>query len=97
MKNKNWFLAIIIGIILLTIIATIIIIMNNNSNKEVQKLSNKIDNELEYLDKTTLSMINQLNNLKMSENVGIQKTFIEGNAQNATSGGSKQTSNRTNW
>ena len=75
MKSKNWLIYIIIVTIMVAIIASIIMIVRSSLNGNIQKLSNKIDDELEYLDKTTLAMINQLNNLKTTDEIQIKRKF----------------------
>ena len=82
MKSKNWLIYIIIVTIMIAIIASIIIIVRSNLNGNIQKLSSKIDDELEYLDKTTLAMINQLNNLKTTDEIQIKRTSVGENSQN---------------
>lgn len=82
MKSKNWLIYIIIVTIMIAIIASIIMIVRSNLNGNIQKLSSKIDDELEYLDKTTLAMINQLNNLKTTDEIQIKRTSVGENSQN---------------
>ena len=82
MKSKNWLIYIIIVTIMIAIIASIIMIVRSNLNGNIQKLSSKIDDELEYLDKTTLAMINQLNNLKTTDEIQIKRTSVGKNSQN---------------
>ena len=82
MKSKNWLIYIIIVTIMVAIIASIIMIVRSNLNGNIQKLSSKIDDELEYLDKTTLAMINQLNNLKTTDEIQIKRTSVGKNSQN---------------
>lgn len=82
MKSKNWLIYIIIVTIMVAIIASIIMIVRSNLNGNIQKLSSKIDDELEYLDKTTLAMINQLNNLKTTDEIQIKRTSVGETSQN---------------
>ena len=82
MKSKNWLIYIIIVTIMVAIIASIIMIVRSSLNGNIQKLSNKIDDELEYLDKTTLAMINQLNNLKTTDEIQIKRTSVGETSQN---------------
>lgn len=82
MKSKNWLIYIIIVTIMVAIIASIIMIVRSNLNGNIQKLSSKIDDELEYLDKTTLAMINQLNNLKTTDEIQIKRTSVGETLQN---------------
>lgn len=82
MKSKNWLIYIIIVTIMIAIIASIIMIVRSNLNGNIQKLSSKIDDELEYLDKTTLAMINQLNNLKTTDEIQIKRTSVGETSQN---------------
>lgn len=92
MKNKNWLIFIIVGIIMLVIISTIIIIARNNLGSSTQNLSDKIKDDLEYLDKTTLAMINQLNNLKTTNEIQISRTSIGTSSQNITSSSNEESS-----
>lgn len=92
MKSKNWLIYIIVGIIMLAIIVSIIIIIRSSLNSDTKKLSSKIEDELEYLDKTTLAMINKLNNLKTTDEIQIERTSVGNTSQNITSNSSQETS-----
>lgn len=99
MKNKNWLISLIVGIIVLTVIVTVVIIVRNTSNDSGKKISSKIEDELKYLDRTTLAMINQLNNLKTSDEIEVNRTSIGKTAQNIVSdssnGASKEGSDQS--
>lgn len=92
MKSKNWLIYIIIVTIMVAIIASIIMIVRSSLNGNIQKLSNKIDDELEYLDKTTLAMINQLNNLKTTDEIQIKRTSVGETSQNIMSNSNQEES-----
>ena len=92
MKSKNWLIYIIIVTIMIAIIASIIMIVRSNLNGNIQKLSSKIDDELEYLDKTTLAMINQLNNLKTTDEIQIKRTSVGETSQNIMSNSNQEES-----
>lgn len=92
MKSKNWLIYIIIVTIMVAIIASIIMIVRSSLNGNIQKLSNKIDDELEYLDKTTLAMINQLNNLKTTDEIQIKRTSVGETSQNIMSNSNEEES-----
>ena len=86
MKDKKWlkYLIIVFVAIVLTIIG---IILTINANK--QKLSDfneKIKHELEYLDTTTLYMINDLNNLNNLNSVKVEQMSVDSSSSNSESG-----------
>ena len=86
MKDKKWlkYLIIVFVAIVLTIIG---IILTINANK--QKLSDfneKIKHELEYLDTTTLYMINNLNNLNNLNSVKVEQMSVDSSSSNSESG-----------
>ena len=86
MKDKKWlkYLIIVFVAIVLTIIG---IILTINANK--QKLSDfneKIKHELEYLDTTTLYMINDLNNLNNLNSVKVEQMSVGSSSSNSESG-----------
>lgn len=92
MKNKNWLIYIVVGIVMLAIVSVIIIIARNSLGSNTQKLSNKIKDDLEYLDKTTLTMINQLNNLKTVDEIQVKRTSVGNTSQNVTSSSNQESS-----
>lgn len=94
MKSKNWLIYIIIGVILLVVVATIIIIIRNSTSDTTKNLSKKIEDELKYLDKTTITMINQLNNLKAEDELQLIRTSIGTTTENITSNSNQESSNR---
>lgn len=77
MKNKNWLTYVVIGLIIIIITITIIIITRNVLEPKAQNLSDKIADDLDYLNRTTFSMINQLNNLKTTDEIQISRTSVE--------------------
>ena len=66
---------------MLAIIVSIVIIIRSSLNSDTKKLSSKIGDELEYLDKTTLAMINKLNNLKTTDEIQIERTSVGNTSQ----------------
>ena len=92
MKDKNWLIYIIVGVIVLAIIAAIAIIARDSLNSSTKSLSKKIEDELEYLDKTTIAMINQLNNLKTTDEIQIKRTSVGNSTENNTNGSEKDSS-----
>ena len=95
MKNKNKLIYIIAVTIMLAIIASIIIIARDNLNNSTKKLSSKIEDELKYLDKTTLTMINKLNNLKTTDEIQIKRTAIGETSQNIMSSSNQESSSNS--
>lgn len=95
MKNKNWLIYIVVGIILIAIISAIIIIIRNGLNDTTESLSKKIEDELEYLDKTTITMINQLNNLKTEDEIQIIRTSVGNNTGNTTNSSGQESSSES--
>lgn len=80
---------------MMAIILSIIIIARDNFSNSTKKLSRKIEEELEYLDRTTLTMINQLNNLKTSDEIQIKRTAIGEDSQNIISNSNEKTSSNS--
>lgn len=86
MKRGKWKKYLIIaGIAIVVIIVTIVVvrkIMNNNTKES--SINKKINNELDYLGTTTLSMINSLNNLNLEDVVKVRRTATSSgeNSQN---------------
>ena len=77
MKDKKWlkYLIIAFGVI---VIITIGIILTINANKpKVSDFNEKIKHELEYLDTTTLYMINDLNNLNYVNSLKVEKMSVD--------------------
>ena len=86
MKRGKWKKYLIItGIAIVVIIIAIVgmrKIMNNNTKES--SINKKINNELDYLGTTTLSMINSLNNLNLEDVVKVRRTSTNSgdNSQN---------------
>lgn len=92
MKIKNWLIYIVVGIVMLAIITIIIMIARNSLGNNTKNLSSKIEDDLEYLDKTTLAMINQLNNLKTTDEIQVKRTSVGNTSQNVTSSSNQESS-----
>lgn len=83
MKNKKWLIYSFFTILILGIlIATIVFFYNKSSNKTAN-LQDKIKDEFEYLNKTTLTMINSLSNLSSKNIVQIEKVSTSSASQNS--------------
>ncbi len=86
MKRGKWKKYLIIAGIAIVVIIIAIVgmrkIMNNNTKES--SINKKINNELEYLGTTTLSMINSLNNLNLEDVVKVRQTSTNSgdNSQN---------------
>lgn len=86
MKRGKWKKYLIIAGIAIVVIIIAIIgmrkIMNNNTKES--SINKKINNELDYLGTTTLSMINSLNNLNLEDVVKVRQTSTNSgdNSQN---------------
>ena len=86
MKRGKWKKYLIIAGIEIVVIIIAIIgmrkIMNNNTKES--SINKKINNELDYLGTTTLSMINSLNNLNLEDVVKVRRTSTNSgdNSQN---------------
>ena len=77
MKDKKWLKYLIIAFGVIAII-TIGIILTINANKpKVSDFNEKIKHELEYLDTTTLYMINDLNNLNDVNSLKVEKMSVD--------------------
>jgi len=86
MKRGKWKKYLIIaGTAIVVIIVTIVVVRKiiNNNTKE-SSINKKINNELDYLGTTTLSMINSLNNLNLEDVVKVRQTATSSgeNSQN---------------
>ena len=93
MKNKKWIKYSILTIIILAIIIATIVLLYKKLNNKTVSLEQKIKDEFEYLDSTTLTMINSLNNLYSPNLVEIQRTISNTTSQQSqlsTSGQSSQ-------
>ncbi len=86
MKRGKWKKYLIIaGIAIVVIIIAIVGIRKiMNNNKKESSINKKINNELDYLGTTTLSMINSLNNLNLEDVVKVRQTSTNSgdNSQN---------------
>ncbi len=86
MKRGKWKKYLIIAgiaiVVIIIAIVGIIKIMNNNTKES--SINKKINNELDYLGTTTLSMINSLNNLNLEDVVKVRQTSTNSgdNSQN---------------
>ena len=86
MKRGKWKKYLIIAGIAIVVIIIAIVgirkIMNNNTKES--SINKKINNELDYLGTTTLSMINSLNNLNLEDVVKVRQTSTNSgdNSQN---------------
>ena len=86
MKRGKWKKYLIIAGIAIVVIIIAIVgmrkIMNNNTKES--SINKKINNELDYLGPTTLSMINSLNNLNLEDVVKVRQTSTNSgdNSQN---------------
>lgn len=86
MKRGKWKKYLIIAGIAIVVIIIVIVevrkIMNNNAKES--SINKKINNELDYLGTTTLSMINSLNNLNLEDVVKVRRTATSSgeNSQN---------------
>lgn len=86
MKRGKWKKYLIIAGIAIVVIIIVIVgvreIMNNNTKES--SINKKINNELDYLGTTTLSMINSLNNLNLEDVVKVRRTATSSgeNSQN---------------
>lgn len=86
MKRGKWKKYLIIAGIAIVVIIVVIVgvreIMNNNTKES--SINKKINNELDYLGTTTLSMINSLNNLNLEDVVKVRRTATSSgeNSQN---------------
>lgn len=92
MKRGKWKKYLIIAGIAIVVIIIAIVgmrkIMNNNTKES--SINKKINNELDYLGTTTLSMINSLNNLNLEDVVKVRRTSTNSgdNSQNNTNSSS---------
>lgn len=86
MKRGKWKKYLIIAgttiVVIIIVIVGIREIMNNNTKES--SINKKINNELDYLGTTTLSMINSLNNLNLEDVVKVRRTATSSgeNSQN---------------
>ena len=86
MKRGKWKKYLIIAGIAIVVIIIAIVGMRKimNNNKKESSINKKINNELDYLGTTTLSMINSLNNLNLEDVVKVRQTSTNSgdNSQN---------------
>ncbi|MGN1326587.1 MAG: hypothetical protein ACI4VQ_00650 [Clostridia bacterium] len=97
MKNKKWLIYGFFTILILGILIAIIVFFYNKSSSKTANSQDKIKDEFEYLNKTTLSMINSLSNLSSKNIVQIEKISTSVSSQNSevssdssSSGGGQQ-------
>lgn len=106
MKRGKWKKYLIIAGIAIVVIIIAIVgvrkIMNNNTKES--SINKKINNELDYLGTTTLSMINSLNNLNLEDVVKVRRTSTnsgensreKSNNANSSSGNSSEDEEKNN-
>lgn len=82
MKNIKWFKYVLIGIIGILVLGIIIYFIINANTPKVSDFSAKLEQELEYLDKKTLYLINDLNNLNDVNSVSVDKMSTDNASQN---------------
>lgn len=85
MKNKKWLIYGFFTILILGILIAIIVFFYNKSSNKTANLQDKIKDEFEYLNKTTLTMINSLSNLSSKNIVQIEKVSTSNASQNSES------------
>lgn len=98
MKNKKWLIYGFFTILILGILIAGIVFFYNKSSNKTSSIQDKMKDEFEYLNKTTLAMINSLSNLSSKNVVQIEKTSTSSSSQNSeassnstsSSGGSGQ-------
>ncbi len=102
MKRGKWKKYLIIAGIAIVVIIIAIVgmrkIMNNNTKES--SINKKINNELDYLGTTTLSMINSLNNLNLEDVVKVRQTSTNSgdnsqNNANSSSGDAEKNNSKT--
>ena len=102
MKRGKWKKYLIIAGIAIVVIIIAIVgmrkIMNNNTKES--SINKKINNELDYLGTTTLSMINSLNNLNLEDVVKVRRTSTNSgdnsqNNANSSSGNEGKNNSKT--
>lgn len=102
MKRGKWKKYLIIAGIAIVVIIIAIVgmrkIMNNNTKES--SINKKINNELDYLGTTTLSMINSLNNLNLEDVVKVRRTSTNSgdnfqNNANSSSGDEGKNNSKT--
>lgn len=101
MKRGKWKKYLIIAGIAIVVIIIAIVgmrkIMNNNTKES--SINKKINNELDYLGTTTLSMINSLNNLNLEDVVKVRRTSTnsgDNSQNNANSSSGDEGKNNSN-
>lgn len=85
MKNKKWLIYGFFTILILGILIAIIVFFYNKSSNKTANLQDKMKDEFEYLNKTTLTMINSLSNLSSKNIVQIEKVSTSNASQNSES------------
>ena len=86
MKSKNWLISIFALIIMVAIISVTVVVTVNNKKTN---LNEKLSSEIDYLDKTMISMVNKLNNLQTSDEIHAKRTSVENSSQNIMTDSSK--------
>lgn len=82
MKIKKWLKFFPLALLGFVIICIIVYFLINSNNKKISDINDKIKHELEYLDRTTLYLINDLNNLNDINSVAIDKMSIDNSSEN---------------
>ena len=102
MKRGKWKKYLIIAGIAIVVIIIAIVGMRKimNNNKKESSINKKINNELDYLGTTTLSMINSLNNLNLEDVVKVRQTSTNSgdnsqNNANSSSGDEEKNNSKT--
>lgn len=102
MKRGKWKKYLIIAGIAIVVIIIAIVGMRKimNNNKKESSINKKINNELDYLGTTTLSMINSLNNLNLEDVVKVRQTSTNSgdnsqNNENSSSGDEEKNNSKT--
>lgn len=81
MKNKKVIGQLILAIIVLAVIIFLLVFFYNRRNAQATNLAEKLKNDFEYLNNTTITMVNSLNNLNTSNLVQIERTTAKIDAQ----------------
>lgn len=95
MKNKKWIISLIVIVIILGIIIALSIFIYNKINIKHVDVKDKIKSELNYLETTTIAMINSLNNLNaesLIKSQNSQNSQTNTMSQNSSEGSSSQSS-----
>ena len=86
MKDKKWLKYLIIAFVAIVITILGLILTINANKPKLSDFNEKIKHELEYLDTTTLYMINDLNNLNNLNSVKVEQMSVDSSSSNSESG-----------